>query len=63
MSGLRLGIYRLWYEHAAPEIVAACDAAVAKFQAMGATVLEVEIPELDEIRVAQVVTILAERCV
>jgi Asp-tRNA(Asn)/Glu-tRNA(Gln) amidotransferase A subunit family amidase len=60
LSGLRLGIYRPWFEHTAPEIVAACDAAVAQLQAMGATVHEVEIPELDEMRVAQAVTILAE---
>ena len=60
LSGLRLGIYRPWFEHAAPEIVAACDAAVDRLRAMGATVHEIEIPELDEMRIAQVVTILAE---
>ncbi|WP_374688913.1 amidase [Promineifilum sp.] len=60
LHGLTLGIYRPWFEHADPEIVADCDEMVKRLAEMGAVVREVEIPELDEMRVAQAVTILAE---
>jgi Asp-tRNA(Asn)/Glu-tRNA(Gln) amidotransferase A subunit family amidase len=60
LSGLRLGIFRPWFEHAEPAIVADCERMVERFMEMGATVHEVEIPELEEMRVAQAVTILAE---
>jgi Asp-tRNA(Asn)/Glu-tRNA(Gln) amidotransferase A subunit family amidase len=60
LRGLRLGIYRPWYEHAEPDIVQDCDAAIQQLVEMGATVHEIEIPELDEVRVAQAFTILAE---
>lgn len=60
LNGLRLGIYRPWFEHATPDIVAACDEAVERLVEMGATVHEIVIPELNEIRVAQAITILVE---
>ncbi len=60
LSGVRLGIYRPWFEHASATIVADCERMVAHLTGLGATVVEVEIPELDEMRVAQAMTILAE---
>ncbi len=60
LRGLRLGIYTPWFDHADPEIVADCRAIVERLVEMGATVHEIEIPELDEMRVAQALTILAE---
>jgi Asp-tRNA(Asn)/Glu-tRNA(Gln) amidotransferase A subunit family amidase len=60
LRGLRLGIYRPWYEHAEPDIVEDCDTMIRRLVEMGATVIEIEIPELDEMRVAQAQTILAE---
>ena len=60
LHGVRLGIFRPWFEHAAPDIVRDCDQVVKQLVAMGATVHEVEIPELDEIRIAQAMTILVE---
>ncbi len=60
LRGLRLGVYRPWYEHATPDIVAACDALLAHFKVAGATVQEVTIPELDAVRLAHIVTILSE---
>jgi Asp-tRNA(Asn)/Glu-tRNA(Gln) amidotransferase A subunit family amidase len=60
LRGLRLGIYRPWFEHADPAVVADCEQMVEYLVGMGAEVVEVEIPELDEMRVAQAIIILAE---
>jgi Asp-tRNA(Asn)/Glu-tRNA(Gln) amidotransferase A subunit family amidase len=60
LSGVRLGIYRPWFEHADPAIVRDCETVTRQLVEMGATLHEIEIPELNEMRLAQVVTILAE---
>ena len=60
LSDLFLGIYWPWFEHAEPQVVSACEKMVAKLQSMGATILEVELPELEAARVAQLITITAE---
>ena len=60
LSGLRLGVYREWFNHATPDIVAACNATLDKLVQAGATIHEIEIPGLDAIRIAHAVTILAE---
>ncbi len=60
LRGLRLGVYRPWFDHADAEIVAGNEAMVTRLVEMGATVHDIELPELDEMRVAQVITILAE---
>lgn len=60
LRGLRLGIYRPWFEHAEATIVRDCEAAAQHLVEMGATLHDIEIPELEEMRVAQAVTILAE---
>jgi Asp-tRNA(Asn)/Glu-tRNA(Gln) amidotransferase A subunit family amidase len=59
-SPLRLGIYREWFEHAEPEIVACCEDMLSKLVDRGARIVEIEIPELDEIRIAHAVIILSE---
>lgn len=60
LKGLTLGIYRPWFEHAAESIVKSCREMTERLVEMGATVREIEIPELDEMRVAQAIIILAE---
>jgi Asp-tRNA(Asn)/Glu-tRNA(Gln) amidotransferase A subunit family amidase len=60
LSGLRLGVYREWFNHATPDIVAACNAMLDKLVEAGATIHEIEIPGLDAIRIAHATTILAE---
>jgi Asp-tRNA(Asn)/Glu-tRNA(Gln) amidotransferase A subunit family amidase len=60
LHGLRLGVYAPWFDHAEACIVEDCRAMIDRLVEMGATVHEIELPELDEMRVAQVVTILAE---
>jgi len=60
LRGLTLGVYRAWFDHAAPEIVSACNAMLKTFESAGAQVREIEIPELDAVRIAHAVTILSE---
>lgn len=60
LRGIRLGIYKSWFDHAEPPIVEDCRQMVHQLTKMGATVHEIVIPDLDEIRIAQAGTILAE---
>jgi Asp-tRNA(Asn)/Glu-tRNA(Gln) amidotransferase A subunit family amidase len=61
LHGLTFGVYRPWFRHAAPAVVAACEAMLAQLAQAGAQVREVEVPELDAMRIAHVVTILSEQ--
>jgi Asp-tRNA(Asn)/Glu-tRNA(Gln) amidotransferase A subunit family amidase len=60
LRGVRLGIYPQWFEHANPEVLQVCRSLLAQFKSAGAEVREVVIPGLDEIRIAQAITILSE---
>lgn len=60
LHGLTLGVFWPWFRHAAPDIVAANEAMLHKLAEAGAAIREIEIPELDAMRVAHAVTILAE---
>ena len=60
MSSLRLGIFWPWFRHASDEVVSACEAMLAEFVKMGASLHEVSIPDMEAARVAHSVTILSE---
>ena len=60
LKDIRLGIYKEWFEHANAEVVEACYRMVEQFKERGGQVIEITIPELDEMRVAHATTILAE---
>jgi Asp-tRNA(Asn)/Glu-tRNA(Gln) amidotransferase A subunit family amidase len=60
LHGLRLGVYPEWNQHADPQVSAACQATLAKLVEAGASVTEIIIPELDAMRIAHAITILAE---
>jgi len=60
LHGLRLGVYPEWNRHADPQVSAACQATLAKLVEAGASVTEITIPELDEMRIAHAITILTE---
>jgi Asp-tRNA(Asn)/Glu-tRNA(Gln) amidotransferase A subunit family amidase len=60
LNGLKLGVYKPWFQHADAEIVAACDMMLRRFADMGAEVVEISIPDLELNRVAHSVTILSE---
>jgi Asp-tRNA(Asn)/Glu-tRNA(Gln) amidotransferase A subunit family amidase len=60
LNGLKLGIYKQWFQHADAEIVAACETMVRRFADMGAEIREITIPDLELNRVAHSLTILSE---
>ncbi len=60
LTGLRLGVFRRWFEHAEPDIVSACDRVLTRLVGRGAQVVDVTIPELSVLRSAHLVTIVSE---
>ncbi len=63
LNGVTLGIYPAWFEHASPGVAAVCKEMLRQLGKAGATIREIEIPELDEMRIAHAITILAEMAV
>jgi Asp-tRNA(Asn)/Glu-tRNA(Gln) amidotransferase A subunit family amidase len=60
LGGLRLGVYRPWFQDARPGVVKACEAMLAFLVDRGARVVEVEIPGLEAIFLAHGLTIASE---
>lgn len=60
LKGVRLGIFRQWFEHADSEVVKANQNMLQKFVNAGATLVEFEIGELEAMRIAHSVIILTE---
>ena len=60
LSGVRIGVYRPWFEDAEPSAVAAAEAGLRLLEAAGATRREVSLPGLELARVAHAVTIARE---
>ena len=59
-SGIKLGIYHQYFEHSSPEIVKCCKKAVDVMVSCGAQVIDIVIPELEEMKVAHFVTASSE---
>ena len=53
-------IYRPWFQHAQPQVVRVCEALLAALERRGARLVEVTLPGLEAIRLAQGLTIAAE---
>lgn len=60
LEGVRIGIFRPWFEHADPEIVSTCQALVGRLEARGARLSAIEIPDLELMRLAHGATIWTE---
>jgi Asp-tRNA(Asn)/Glu-tRNA(Gln) amidotransferase A subunit family amidase len=60
LRGIKLGVYKPWFQHADPEVVAACETMLNRLTDMGAEIREIVIPDLELNRVALVVTIASE---
>ena len=60
LKGIKLGVYWPWFRHADTEVVAACEAMLKQFEARGAEIREVVIPNLEMNRIAHTVTIAGE---
>lgn len=62
LNGVTLGVYWPWFRHAQPDVVAASERLLEQLCARGARLVEVEIPELEIARIAQLVIITSEMC-
>ena len=60
LDGMNIGVYWEYFEHADSEIVSKCRAAVSTLESLGANIVKIKIPELDEARVAHTVSIASE---
>lgn len=60
LSDVTLGVFRPWFEDADPAVVRECKRMLAHLEAKGAKVKEIEVPGLDNLRVAHLITIGVE---
>jgi len=60
LKGLRLGIFREWFNHADPACVEQCQNLLIEFEKIGAEIVEVKISGLEAGRVAHLITIASE---
>jgi Asp-tRNA(Asn)/Glu-tRNA(Gln) amidotransferase A subunit family amidase len=60
LADVRIGVYTRWLMDAAPAVSKACREALARLRARGADLVEVEVPDLDWMRIAHGITILSE---
>jgi Asp-tRNA(Asn)/Glu-tRNA(Gln) amidotransferase A subunit family amidase len=60
VAGLTIGVYRPWFEDAAPDVVAACRRTLDGLASLGATVRDVDLPDLHLVRPAHLVTVAVE---
>jgi Asp-tRNA(Asn)/Glu-tRNA(Gln) amidotransferase A subunit family amidase len=60
LTGLTLGIFPAWFEHASPSVVLNCKVMLRKLSEAGATLKEITVPDLDSMRIAHAVSILSE---
>ena len=60
LSGLRIGVYKEYFEHADPQTVSLCRKALQVLVSLGAQVKDIVIPELEEVKVSHLLTIADE---
>lgn len=60
LAGVRLGVFWPWFRDATPDVVDRCETLLRALVDHGATLVEVDIPELEAQRVAHIVTITSE---
>jgi Asp-tRNA(Asn)/Glu-tRNA(Gln) amidotransferase A subunit family amidase len=60
LRGVTLGVYWPWFRHASAEVVQRCETLLRELTGRGAVLREVEVEELDLMRVAHIVTITGE---
>ena len=60
LNGMRIGVFSPWFDDADPELVQCCRAMLDNLVALGATLIEVEIAELELARLAHTISITSE---
>lgn len=60
LKGLKLGVDWTFFKACDEEVLSICEKAVKHLQSLGASVVEVSLPEMEEVRVAHAICILSE---
>ncbi|KFW89688.1 Fatty acid amide hydrolase, partial [Phalacrocorax carbo] len=60
LKGLKLGVDWTFFKACDAEVLSICEKAVEHLQRLGASVVEVTLPEMEEVRIAHVICILSE---
>ncbi len=60
VEGLRIGVFDKWFDHARKEVVQTAREFLRALQDKGAVLVHVEIPDLEALRVAHLITITSE---
>ena len=60
LRGIKLGLFKEWFDHSTPGVRTVCHATLEKLAQAGAEIVEIDVAELDEMRIAHVVSILGE---
>ncbi|MEC9465782.1 MAG: amidase [Myxococcota bacterium] len=60
LTGIKIGIYEPWFNHASDSMVRACRSRLDELVTHGAELVAIEIPDLDLVRLAHLVTIASE---
>ena len=60
LDGIKVGIFQGWFEHAEPEIVQACRKGIESLVSRGASVVPIEIPDLNLMRAAHGIIVASE---
>jgi Asp-tRNA(Asn)/Glu-tRNA(Gln) amidotransferase A subunit family amidase len=60
LKGVRLGVFRPWFEDAEPDVVSTCESMLGTLKEAGAEIKELDIPNLGLGRTVHVVTIVTE---
>ncbi len=60
LNDLSIGVYWPWFRHASQEVVSVCEGFLGKMESAGAKIVAIEIPGLEAMRVAHLVTIASE---
>ena len=60
LGGLRIGVYKEYFNHADPQVVSLCRKALDTLVSLGAEVKDIVIPELEEVAIGHLLTISSE---
>jgi Asp-tRNA(Asn)/Glu-tRNA(Gln) amidotransferase A subunit family amidase len=60
LGGLKVGIYRDFFNHCDESVRKACQSSLGVLEELGAVIVDVKIPEIEETRAAHLITIFSE---
>ena len=60
LSGLKVGVYREFFNHCDTDVQKVCEPSLQVLESLGASIVDIKIPELEESRIALIITIFSE---